>query len=60
MTSVFFARLPGRGFTSAFAHAVPYAVVGYLLCAGLCLLLPKTAVAEDPSLALDHDAVLVG
>ena len=60
VTSVFFARLPGRGFTSAFAHAVPYAVVGYLLCAGLCLLLPKTAVAEDPSLALDDDAVLVG
>lgn len=59
VTSVFFAGLPGHGFTSAFAHAVPYAVAGYLLCAGLCLLLPKTAVAEDPSLAVDDEAVLV-
>ncbi len=60
LTSVFFARLPEHGFTSAFAKATPYAVGGYLLCAGLCLLLPKTAVAEDPSLELEDEAVLVG
>jgi MFS family permease len=60
LTSVFFARLPEHGFTSAFAKATPYAVGGYLLCAGLCLLLPKTAVAEDPSLVQEDEAVRVG
>jgi len=59
LSAVFFAHLP-EGFTSAFRAATPYAVAGYLLCAVLCLLLPKTAVAEDPSLAVEDDAVLVG
>jgi EmrB/QacA subfamily drug resistance transporter len=59
LSSAFFGRLPGHGFTSAFAYATPRAVVAYALCAVLCLLLPKTAVAEDPSLAEADDAVLV-
>jgi MFS family permease len=60
LTSVFFGRLPGHGFTSAFAKATPYAVVGYLLCAVLCLLLPKTAVEGVPGADVEDDAVLVG
>jgi hypothetical protein len=59
LSSAFFARLPGHGFTSAFAHATPLAVVGYLLCGVCCLLLPRTAVAEDPSVMADSEAVLV-
>jgi EmrB/QacA subfamily drug resistance transporter len=59
LSSAFFARLPGHGFTSAFASATPRAVAGYLLCGALCLLLPRTAVAEDPSLIAEDDAVLV-
>lgn len=59
LSSAFFARLPGHGFTSAFAAATPRAVAGYLLCGLFCLLLPRTAVAEDPSLTADDDAVLV-
>jgi EmrB/QacA subfamily drug resistance transporter len=59
VTSVFFGWLPGHGFAAAFAHAAPYAVVGYLICAGLCFLLPATAVAQDPSLETEDDAVLV-
>jgi EmrB/QacA subfamily drug resistance transporter len=59
LSSAFFARLPGHGFTSAFASATPRAVAGYLLCGTLCLLLPGTAVGEDPSLTAEDAAVLV-
>ncbi len=60
ISSVFFAWLPGHGFASAFAHSAPYAVIGYLVCAGLCFLLPKTAVEGVPGADVDEDAVLVG
>ncbi len=59
LTSVFFGWLPGHGFAASFGRAAPYAVVGYLVCAGLCLLLPKTAVAGGPEADIDDDAVLV-
>jgi hypothetical protein len=54
-----FSTAQHHGFTSAFAHATPLAVVGYLLCGVCCLLLPRTAVAEDPSVMADSEAVLV-
>ncbi len=60
LTSVFFARLDGgHGFAAAFAHAAPYAVVGYLACAGLCFLLPTTAVEGVPGADEVDAAVLV-
>jgi EmrB/QacA subfamily drug resistance transporter len=59
ISSVFFGWLPGHGFAAAFGRSAPYAVVGYLACAGLCLLLPKTAVEGVPGADVDEDAVLV-
>jgi EmrB/QacA subfamily drug resistance transporter len=60
LTSVFFGWLPGHGFAGSFAHAAPYAVGGYLVCAGLCFLLPTTAVEGAPGADVEEDAVLVG
>ena len=44
--TIFFDRLAGHGFTAAFTHAAPFAAGGYVLCALLSLLLPRTAVEE--------------
>jgi MFS family permease len=59
LTSAFFGRVPGHGFTSAFVRATPYAVAGYLVCAALCLALPATAIEGVPGADEDDDAVLV-
>ena len=55
ISSVFFAWLPGHGFASAFARSAPYAVVGYLVCAGLCFLLPTTAVEGVPGAEIEEE-----
>jgi EmrB/QacA subfamily drug resistance transporter len=63
LTSVFFGRLAGAdGHASAraFADAAPYAVVGYLACAALCFLLPRTAVEGVPGADVEDESVLVG
>jgi EmrB/QacA subfamily drug resistance transporter len=63
LTSVFFGRLAGHdghAYAVAFAHAAPYAVVGYLVCAALCFLLPRTAVEGVPGADVEDDAVLLG
>lgn len=46
--NVFFARLPDRGATDAIAHSGIWAVAAYLVCAALCLALPRAAVGSRP------------
>jgi hypothetical protein len=59
ISSVFFGWLPGHGFAAAFARSAPYAVAGYLVCAALCFLLPKTAVEGAPGAEVEESVVLV-
>jgi EmrB/QacA subfamily drug resistance transporter len=47
--TVFFGYLGGHSFVAAFTHAAPYAAAAFLACAALSLMLPKTAVAGEPS-----------
>ncbi|QNS06827.1 MFS transporter [Streptomyces xanthii] len=45
--TVFFGRLSdGAGFTDALSAAAPWVVGGFLLCAALCALLPRTAITD--------------
>ena len=45
--TAFFGYLGSHSFATAFTHTALYAAVAFLVCAGLSLVLPKTAVAED-------------
>jgi hypothetical protein len=45
--TVFFGHLDGSSFTDAFTDALPIAAGLFLAAAGLALLLPRTAVAEE-------------
>ena len=45
--AAFFGYLGSHSFATAFTHTAPYAVVAFLVCASLSLVLPKTAVAAD-------------
>ena len=50
--TVFFGSLgSAHTFAAAMRHTAPYAIGAFVLCAGLSLLLPRTAVAEDVLLA---------
>ncbi|MFE1956013.1 MFS transporter [Streptomyces sp. NPDC059524] len=45
--TVFFGRLSdGAGFTDAMTTAAPWVVGGFVLCAALCALLPRTALTD--------------
>ena len=45
--TVFFGHLNGHSFQAALVHTAPYAMGAFALCAVLCMLLPRTAVAEE-------------
>ena len=45
--TVFFGFLNGHSFQAAMVHTAPYAMGAFALCAVLCMLLPRTAVAEE-------------
>jgi hypothetical protein len=46
--TVFFGDLSGHSFQAALVHAAPYAIGAFALCAVLSMLLPRTAVPEEP------------
>lgn len=46
--SVFFGALADGGPTRALTTAMPWVSAGFLLCAVLCLTLPRTAVSPEP------------
>ena len=45
--TVFFGYLTGHSFEASIVHTAPYAMGAFALCAGLALLLPRTAVSEQ-------------
>src|SRR6516162_10072197 len=45
--TVFFGYLGTHGFAASFTHAAPYAMVAFLVCAVLSMVLPRTAVAGE-------------
>jgi len=47
---VFFGRLPAHGYDAAFRATVPWIVGAYAVCAGLCFLLPRTAVTDETAI----------
>lgn len=44
---VFFNHLASGGYDSAIRATLPWTVGAYLVCAALCLLLPRTAISEE-------------
>lgn len=44
---VFFNQLASGGYDSAIRATLPWTVGAYLVCAALCLLLPRTAISEE-------------
>jgi EmrB/QacA subfamily drug resistance transporter len=45
--TVFFGYLGGHSFAASLVHTAPYAMGAFALCAGLSMLLPRTAVSEE-------------
>ena len=45
--TIFFAHAESHAFNAAFTHTAPYVAAAFLLAAGLSLVLPKTAVADE-------------
>lgn len=49
--TIFFDRVLTHGFTAAFTHTLLFIAAGFIACAALSLALPRTAIAEEDTLA---------